>query len=154
MSSHPRVQYCAEGTPVLVRVFFKTILAQKDYSVISRVLPVTMERLGLLYAIPSFQKELRKIIGNELLLMFKAFPSLIIDHASDITEFTASLRNMSDGKEHYFVHLIWIIGEYAASQYDSRCTTELLVKYHESLECVAYELSQMLQSSASSRQVQ
>lgn len=92
---------------------------------ISRVLPVTMERLGLLYAIPSFQRELRRsvfrlllngflcsqyiivrIIADELLLVFKAFPSLIVDHASDITEFTASLRNMSDGKEHYFVHLV------------------------------------------------
>ncbi|XP_062507913.1 AP-5 complex subunit zeta-1-like [Corticium candelabrum] len=153
MSSHPRVQYCADSVPVLVKIFFKTVLAQGDYSVISRVLPVMMERLGLLYTIPSFQKELRRIIADELLLMFKAFPSLIVDHASDITEFTASLRNMMDGKEHYFVHLIWIIGEYTASQYDSRCTTELLVKYHESLECVAYELSQTLQSAGSGKQL-
>ena len=47
-----------------------------------------------------------RIIADELLLIFKAFPSLIVDHASDITEFTGSLRNMSDGKEHYFVHLV------------------------------------------------
>ena len=38
--------------------------------------------------------------------MFKAFPALIVDHVGDITEYTGSLRNMMDGKEHYFVHIV------------------------------------------------
>jgi hypothetical protein len=35
----------------------------------------------------------------------------------------------SEGREEFFVHVVWLIGEYASSTLDKRCTTEIIDQY-------------------------
>ena len=45
------------------------------------------------------------VLSEQVLLMFKAYPTLIVDHCSDITDFV-TLRNLSQAKEEFFLHTV------------------------------------------------
>lgn len=42
--------------------------------------------------------------------------------------------------------MVWIAGEYAAPSLDPRCTTDVMVQYHEVLEVFAYEVNMVLKN--------
>ncbi|XP_065898353.1 AP-5 complex subunit zeta-1-like isoform X2 [Dysidea avara] len=144
-SSHARVIAAAEVVPLLLRLYFRTVLTKGSRDLVSSLIPVILERVVQLSHITSYQSEVRDVLSEQVLLMFKAYPTLIVDHCSDITDFV-TLRNLSQAKEEFFLHTVWLIGEYASSSYDSRCTTRVLVKFHECLESVAYEVSMTMQT--------
>ena len=63
--------------------------------------------------------------------MFRAHPHLLVDHHRDLMEFLGDLRNLTSGGEHCYMHLVWVIGEYSHTGYDTRCTTTLLMQFFE-----------------------
>eukprot|EP00051_Salpingoeca_urceolata_P011857 m.147409 g.147409 ORF g.147409 m.147409 type:complete len:263 (+) comp17285_c1_seq1:1974-2762(+) len=107
---------------------------------------VMLERVVKLYNIESFRAAARKVLADQILSIFEASPRLIVDLRKDLLEFIGNRRNVGEGKEEFFVHVVWIIGEYAAASSDPRCTTEILEQYYNVLELFAYEVNRMLQS--------
>lgn len=45
------------------------------------------------------------VLSEQVLSMFQAYPSLIVDHCSEITDFV-TLRNLSQAKEEFFLHMV------------------------------------------------
>ena len=84
--------------------------------------------------------------------IMKAHPSLLVEKSQDINEVVMNLRTLRAGGEVY-LHLVsqwqshsshmlylcmscdhlqvWIIGEFAHTGYDSRCSAALLSKFFE-----------------------
>lgn len=140
-SGHQRVLAAAEVTPLLLRVFFKTVFYSGEAGLVSQLVPLLLERTVLLYNIPAFQTQVRKVIAEQLLEIFCCHTHLVMDHQRDLLEFLGNLRNLSAGGEHCYLHLVWILGEYSHVGYDARCTTSLLVHFFETLESVTYEVA-------------
>ncbi|XP_038068818.1 AP-5 complex subunit zeta-1-like [Patiria miniata] len=146
-SAYPRVVPVSQAVPVLLRLYFQTIFAHADSGLLCQLVPVIMERAGLLFNIPSFTQEVRKVLADEVLAVFKQCPSLIMDLRSELLDYIATLRNIH-GKEDFFTHMVWIIGDYTSTTYDSRCNTEVIIKFYEALETLLYEVSVLVQSSS------
>ncbi|XP_022102411.1 AP-5 complex subunit zeta-1-like [Acanthaster planci] len=146
-SSYPRVVPVSQAVPVLLRLYFQTVVANADGSLLCQLVPVMMERAGLLFNIPSFTLEVRKVLADELLAMFKQCPALIMDLRTELLDYVATIRNIN-GKEDFFTHVVWIIGDYSSTAYDSRCNTEVIIKFYEALETLLYEVSSLVQSSS------
>jgi len=45
------------------------------------------------------------VLSEQVLCMFQTYPSLIVDHCSEITDFV-TLRNLSQAKEEFFLHMV------------------------------------------------
>eukprot|EP00117_Sycon_ciliatum_P049570 scpid39477/ scgid4871/ AP-5 complex subunit zeta-1; Adapter-related protein complex 5 zeta subunit len=145
----PRVQICAQMTPLLVELALKTVLVQHNAQMLSQILPLMSERISQLYGIDSFQQQIRKVLANQLLSFFKVHPQLLFDHMADIIEFLSALRNISRAGEEYFSHMVWVVGEYSSPTHDSRFTIEIITKLHDVLESMAYEAISAFQASRS-----
>ncbi|CAH1803268.1 unnamed protein product [Owenia fusiformis] len=140
---HPRVTVCCQVIPILLRVYFDTVLECGETSLLSELVPVLIERAGLLYGTTLYHQDVRRIFVEGLLNIFKAHPNILIDQQADILEFISTLRNASD-KEDFFIHILWVIGEYLSPMYDTRCLPEVISSFYSALECIAYELSSSL----------
>ncbi|XP_030839970.1 AP-5 complex subunit zeta-1 [Strongylocentrotus purpuratus] len=146
LASHPRVLICSQAIPSLVRLYFKTVLQHADYDLVSQLVPIILERSAILFPITTYQDEMRRVLGDALLEMFSLHPSLVVDQRTELQDFIGALRHI-DGKEDFFSHVVWIIGQYTASMHDKRCTMEIISGYYESLETLLYEVSVLVQSS-------
>ncbi|XP_033629928.1 AP-5 complex subunit zeta-1-like [Asterias rubens] len=149
-SSYPRVVPVSQAVPLLLRLYFQTVLSNADNALLCQLVPVMLERAGLLFGIPSFRKEVHKVLAEELLALFKQCPSLIMDLKSELLDFIGALRNI-DNKEDFFAHVVWIVGDYTSTAYDSRCNTQVIIKFYEALETLLYEVSALVQSSSIGR---
>ncbi|XP_064653318.1 AP-5 complex subunit zeta-1-like [Lineus longissimus] len=147
MQQQPRVLVCAQIVPVMLRLYFSEVLEEGDQALASLLVPIILERVGLIYDVPSYRKEVRSLLSEYLVELFKKYPKLLMEQHNEIIEYVGSLRNIS-GKEDFFVHMIWIVGEYLSEDYDKKCTPEIVSKYYETLECLAYEISALLQSAS------
>ncbi|XP_072028896.1 AP-5 complex subunit zeta-1-like isoform X2 [Amphiura filiformis] len=145
MESHPRVMTCAESVPILLKLYFNTILEYGDQALVCQLIPVILERAGLLYQIPAFQKDVRKVLSEELVSIFKQCPSLIIEERLEILDYVSALRHIT-GNEDFFLHVVWVVGEYTSTSYDKRCSTDTIIKFYEALETLLYEISVLVQS--------
>ena len=45
------------------------------------------------------------VLSEQVLNMFRAYPSLIVDHCPEITDFV-TLRNLTQAKEEFFLHMV------------------------------------------------
>ncbi|RMX54680.1 hypothetical protein pdam_00009343 [Pocillopora damicornis] len=117
----PRVVVSAQISPVLLNVMFSTILEEADEETASRMVPVILERVGLLYHVKNYRKEIHEF-------------------QQDIMDFVSGLKNLGPSKENFFVHLVWVIGEFASSSHDGGCTVQHIVQYFEALEALTYEV--------------
>ncbi|EGD82332.1 hypothetical protein PTSG_02995 [Salpingoeca rosetta] len=143
--NHPIVQGCAEVAPLFARIILDTVLKHASESDVKALVPVLIERVVALYPISSFQQEMRALMAEYVLKVFHRHPGLIVDLKSDILGFIRNRNNAASGGEEFFVHLVWIIGEHASPLSDPRCTTDLMVIYHEELEAFVGEVNSMLQ---------
>ncbi|XP_072167976.1 AP-5 complex subunit zeta-1-like [Diadema setosum] len=147
LSTHPRVVICTQAVPSLIRLYFKTVLQHADYDLVSQLVPIILERSAIIYPIPAFSKEVREVLSRELLEIFRLYPSLVVDQKTELLDFIGALGHIK-GKEDFFAHVVWIIGQYTASMYDRRCTMELIIIYCESLETLLYEVSVLVLASS------
>ena len=47
-----------------------------------------------------------RVVADQLLLIFRSYPHLVVDYHHDILEFLGNLRNLSSGGEHCYLHLV------------------------------------------------
>ncbi|XP_044184547.1 AP-5 complex subunit zeta-1-like [Acropora millepora] len=136
----PRVVVSAQIVPVLLNVMFATVLEQAEEETVSRLVPVILERVGLLYPVQHYQREIHELLSQRLVQLCQKYPNLIIRFQQDIMDFVTGLKNLGPTKENFFVHLVWIIGEFASSAHDSGCTVQNIVHYFEAFEALTYEV--------------
>lgn len=141
LSQHPRVTGAAEITPLLLRVFFQTVLCGGDALVISQVVGVVLERNTLLFNIPAFQEGIKKVFAEQLLEIFKAYPGLVVDFHRDLREHLSNLRTLATGGEPLYLHLAWAVGTYTHIYYNPQCTSNITLEFFETLELAAYEVA-------------
>jgi len=136
----PRVVVSAQIAPVLLNVMFSTILEEADEETASCMVPVILERVGLLYPVQDYRKEIHELLSERLVQLCQKYPNLIVRFQQDIMEFVSGLKNLGPAKENFFVHLVWVIGEFASSSHDSGCTVQNIVQYFEAFEALTYEV--------------
>ncbi|CAL1531568.1 unnamed protein product, partial [Lymnaea stagnalis] len=137
--SSTRVMVCCQLVPVLLKIWFETVRASNDSSYIALLIPVIIDRSGILYGVPELIQDVHKIFAKELLNLCKAFPDIVTLQKSDITEFLQTTANMA-GRLEIYTNLIFAVGEYSAQSYCSDCTSDVIGKYYECLEVITYEL--------------
>eukprot|EP00731_Ephydatia_muelleri_P028511 Em0020g155a len=141
LSQHPRVTGAAEITPLLLRVFFQTVLYGRDAQAISQVVGAVLERSTLLFAIPAFQEGIKRVFAEQLLELFKTYPNLVVDFHRDLREHLSNLRTLATGGEPLYLHLAWAVGTYTHICYNPQCTSNIMLEFFETLELAAYEVA-------------
>ncbi|XP_048758954.1 AP-5 complex subunit zeta-1-like [Ostrea edulis] len=142
MSQHPRVVVCSQIVPVLLRIWFDVILDEASSEFVSQLIPVLLERTALLYNIPGYQEDVKKVLSENLLHLLKKHPETLLDQASEIKDFLISPRNIS-GRKEFFANLVWCVGELCSVRHDKRCNAETITRFFDTLEVLTYELSGM-----------
>ncbi|XDV12731.1 hypothetical protein PO909_001325 [Leuciscus waleckii] len=145
MAESPRVVQCAQVVPVLLHVYFNTVIQKADEKMMNQLLLVLLERSSLLYNIKTFNAEVQKVFSTHLQALCKLHPPLIVDQSREILEFASIPANIYS-KEDFYTHVVWVIGEFLSVSYDPRCTVELITSFFESLEAVLFEITQVRQS--------
>ena len=70
---------------------------------------VLLERIVLLYDTEPFGTDCRKIMADQLLLIFERYPHLVVDHRRDLLDYLGNLRTLSVGGEHCYMHLVRVV---------------------------------------------
>ncbi|KAF3846717.1 hypothetical protein F7725_003795, partial [Dissostichus mawsoni] len=108
----PRVVQCAQTVPVLLHIFFNTVITVADEKLLAHLILVMLERSSLLLNIPKYNKEIHRVFSSHLLRLCKLHPSLV-----------------------------WVLGEYLSVSCDSRCSVTLITACFEALEAVLFEIT-------------
>uniref|UniRef100_W5KRM6 Adaptor related protein complex 5 subunit zeta 1 n=1 Tax=Astyanax mexicanus TaxID=7994 RepID=W5KRM6_ASTMX len=145
MVESPRVVHCAQIVPVLLHVYFNTVTKMADEKLISQFLMVLLERSSLLYNIKNFSTEVQRVFSMHLQTLCKLHPPLIVDQYKELLDFASTTTSIYS-KEHFYTHVVWVIGEYLSVAFDPRCTVELITSFFEGLEAVLFEITQVRQS--------
>uniref|UniRef100_A0A7N6A2Z4 Adaptor related protein complex 5 subunit zeta 1 n=1 Tax=Anabas testudineus TaxID=64144 RepID=A0A7N6A2Z4_ANATE len=111
-ASWPRVVQCAQTVPVLLHIFFNTV--------------VTVKRLKCSLQIHYNYNCLK--------------PSLVMDQSHELVEFAGTTANVYN-KEEMYTHVVWVLGEYLSVSCDSRCSVRLITSCFEALEAVLFEIT-------------
>eukprot|EP00730_Choanoeca_flexa_P003813 TRINITY_DN11512_c0_g1_i2.p1 TRINITY_DN11512_c0_g1~~TRINITY_DN11512_c0_g1_i2.p1 ORF type:complete len:504 (+),score=109.48 TRINITY_DN11512_c0_g1_i2:1101-2612(+) len=141
-----RVQSAAEIVPLLLRGYFDVMLKDADNDSLKELVPVILERVAVLYDIRQMREDVQAVLADVILSIFSMQPSLVIDLKQELMEFINNRSNVAGGREEFFLHIVWIIGEYTSPQLDERCDTKVMVVFHEALESFSYEVRMTLQS--------
>ncbi|XP_071129723.1 AP-5 complex subunit zeta-1-like isoform X2 [Mytilus edulis] len=146
---HPRVVVCSQVVPALLRIWFEVILEEASTDFVSHLLPVLIERCGLLYNILEFKADVKRLISQYFVKLLKKHPTILLDQQSDILDFLMTPANITN-REDFFANMVWGVGEYCSTTNDERCTTENIRRFFEVLEALTYELSGMIASTTTS----
>uniref|UniRef100_A0A8B9RFE2 Adaptor related protein complex 5 subunit zeta 1 n=1 Tax=Astyanax mexicanus TaxID=7994 RepID=A0A8B9RFE2_ASTMX len=119
MVESPRVVHCAQIVPVLLHVYFNTVTKVITSAVTSHYM--------------------------HLQTLCKLHPPLIVDQYKELLDFASTTTSIYS-KEHFYTHVVWVIGEYLSVAFDPRCTVELITSFFEGLEAVLFEITQVRQS--------
>lgn len=98
---------------------------------LKELVPVVLERVVILYDIEQLRTDVRAVLADVILRIFKQQPGLVIDLKKELLDFINNRSNVSEGREDFFLHVVWIIGEYTSPELDERCDTSVMVLYHE-----------------------
>ena len=145
MSTKRRVIACSDVIPDFLEIYFRTILQESSYALITVLISVMIERLEQLYAIPVYQKAVRKCFASYLVKMVTMYPQLLTEQKDDFVN-VCSIRDIEDNED-FPVELIWCIGEHYSLAHEKNCTSD--VELFESLECMLYELTSHLNAPTS-----
>ncbi|KAK3090624.1 hypothetical protein FSP39_013238 [Pinctada imbricata] len=143
MSKNPRVIVCSQTVPILLNLWFEVVFKEGSKEMFTELIPTLLERSGLLYDIYEFKVDVKRVLAENLLLLFRKHPSVLIEQAQEIRDFVMSPRNIENRVE-FFGNLIWCIGEFATVTYDTRCTADVICRFFETLEALTFELSGMV----------
>ncbi|XP_037331565.1 AP-5 complex subunit zeta-1 isoform X2 [Pungitius pungitius] len=136
----PRVVQCAQTVPVLLHIFFNTVIAIADQKLLAHLVQVMLERSTLLLNIPKYNKEIHRVFSRHLLLLCKLHPSVVVDQSHELLEFAGATANVYS-KEEIYTHVVWVLGEYLSVSCDSRCSVMLITSCFETLEAVLFEIT-------------
>ncbi|XP_056262602.1 AP-5 complex subunit zeta-1 isoform X2 [Pseudoliparis swirei] len=136
----PRVVHCAQTVPVLLHIFFNTVVAVADEKLLAHLVQVMLERSSLLLNIPKYNKEIQRVFSSHLLRLCKLHPSLVVDQSHELLEFAGATAKVYS-KEEIYTHVVWVLGEYLSVSCDSRCSVRLITSCFETLEAVLFEIT-------------
>ncbi|XP_063759285.1 AP-5 complex subunit zeta-1 isoform X2 [Eleginops maclovinus] len=136
----PRVVQCAQTVPVLLHIFFNTVITVADEKLLAHLILVMLERSSLLLKIPKYNKEIHRVFSAHLLRLCKLHPSLVVDQSHELLEFSGATANVYS-KEEIYTHVVWVLGEYLSVSCDSRCSVRLITSCFEALEAVLFEIT-------------
>uniref|UniRef100_A0A1A8D6F4 Adaptor-related protein complex 5, zeta 1 subunit n=1 Tax=Nothobranchius kadleci TaxID=1051664 RepID=A0A1A8D6F4_NOTKA len=136
----PRVVRCAQTVPVLLHVYFNTVVKMDDRKLLAHLVLVMLERSSLLLRIPSYSKEIHRVFSCHLRRLCKLHPSLVVDQSHELLEFAGATANVYN-KEEVYTHVVWVLGEYLSVSFDSRCSVKLITSCFEALEAVLFEIT-------------
>lgn len=92
------------------RVFFKTVFHGENSKVTLQLATVVLERVVLLYGMPSFVSAVQEVVSKQMLQIYQLHPTLIVDQHRDILDFLGNLRTLTAGGEHCYIHLVrWVV---------------------------------------------
>lgn len=115
----------AQVAPLLLQAFFHTLRQDGTFEQAAQLVPVLLERVASLYAIPSFQVAVRDVLAREILEVFRRHPRLIVELSRELLDFISNRRNVGEGREEFFVHVVWIVGAHASGPI---CPTDVVVQ--------------------------
>lgn len=136
----PRVAQCAQTVPVLLHIFFNTVITVADEKLLAHLVLVMLERSSLLLNIPKYITETHRVFSCHLLKFCKLHPSLVVDQSHELLEFAGATANVYS-KEEIYTHVVWVLGEYLSVSCDSRCSVKLITSCFEALEAVLFEIT-------------
>ncbi|KAM9843733.1 AP-5 complex subunit zeta-1 [Aulostomus maculatus] len=136
----PRVVQCAQTVPVLLHIFFNTVIKVADKKLLAQLILVQLERSSLLLNIPKYIKEIHRVFSCHLLRLCKLHPSLVVDQSHELLEFAGATAHVYT-KEEIYTHVVWVLGEYLSVSCDSRCSVTLITSCFEALEAVLFEIT-------------
>ncbi|XP_074511476.1 AP-5 complex subunit zeta-1 isoform X3 [Sebastes fasciatus] len=136
----PRVVQCAQTVPVLLHIFFNTVITVADEKLLAHLILVMLERSSLLLNIPKYNKEIHRVFSSHLLRLCKLHTSLVVDQSHELLEFAGTTANVYS-KEEIYTHVVWVLGEYLSVPCDSRCSVSLITSCFEALEAVLFEIT-------------
>ncbi|XP_059204477.1 AP-5 complex subunit zeta-1 isoform X2 [Centropristis striata] len=136
----PRVVQCAQTVPVLLHIFFNTVITVADEKLLAHLIQVMLERSSLLLNIPKYNTEIHRVFSCHLLRLCKLHPSLVVDESHELLEFAGTTANVYS-KEEIYTHVVWVLGEYLSVSCDSRCSVSLITSCFEALEAVLFEIT-------------
>ncbi|XP_064171542.1 AP-5 complex subunit zeta-1 isoform X1 [Anguilla rostrata] len=144
MADSPRAVQCAQTVPVLLHLFFNTVVQFADKKLINQLVLILLERSGLLFNVRNYKAEVQRVFSSHLLVLCKLHPSLIVEQSRELLDFTCTTANIYS-KEDLYIHMVWVIGEYLSVSHDARCTVEQITSFFETLEAVLFEITQVRQ---------
>ncbi|XP_026180052.1 AP-5 complex subunit zeta-1 isoform X2 [Mastacembelus armatus] len=136
----PRVVQCAQTVPVLLHIFFNTVVTVADEKLLAHLILVMLERSSLLLNLPIYIKEVHRVFRCHLLRLCKLQPSLVVDQSREFIEFAGTTSSVYS-KEEMYTHVVWVLGEYLSVSCDSRCSVRLITSCFETLEAVLFEIT-------------
>lgn len=136
----PRVVRCAQTVPVLLHVYFNTVVTVADEKLLAHLILVMLERSSLLLNVPSYSKEIHRVFSCHLLRLCRLHPSLVAEQSAELLEFAGTAANVYSQEEVY-TNVVWVLGEYLSLSSDSRCSVTLITSCFETLEAVLFEIT-------------
>ncbi|CAB1452321.1 unnamed protein product [Pleuronectes platessa] len=136
----PRVVQCSQTVPVLLHIFFNTVITVADQKLLAHLILVMLERSSLLLNLPTYGKEIHRVFSCHLLRLCKLHPSLVVDQSHVLLEFAGTTASVYS-KEEIYTHVVWALGEYLSVSCDSRCSVTLITSCFETLEAVLFEIT-------------
>ncbi|XP_029363866.1 AP-5 complex subunit zeta-1 isoform X2 [Echeneis naucrates] len=136
----PRVAHCAQTVPVMLHIFFNTIITIADEKLLASLILAMLERSTLLLNLPIYIKEIHRVFSCHLLRLCKLHPYVVVDQSHVLLEFAGTTANVYS-KEEIYTHVVWVLGEYLSVSRDSRCSVKLITSCFESLEAVLFEIT-------------
>ncbi|RVE69236.1 hypothetical protein OJAV_G00075670 [Oryzias javanicus] len=136
----PRVVHCAQTVPVLLHIYFNTVITVADEKLLAHLILAMLERSNLLLNMPTYCKEIHRVFSSQLVRLCKLHPSLVVDQSQELLEFAGTTANVYS-KEEVYTHVVWVLGEYLSLSSDSRCSVRLITSCFESLEAVLFEVT-------------
>ena len=67
---------------------------------------VLLERIVLLYDLEPFSRGVRRVLANQLLIIYERYPHLVVDHQVELLQYLGNLRTLNVGGEHCYMHLV------------------------------------------------
>ena len=78
--------------------------------VIAQLSTVLLERAVLLLDLEPFASSVRKVIAEQLLLIFQLQPGLVVDQQREMLDYLGNLRTLTTGGELCYMHLVCVGG--------------------------------------------
>lgn len=139
MASAARVLQCAQAVPTLLRGFFSAMNQIADETLSRQLVLALLERSDSLFPVPGYEAEVHRVLGPQLLALFRLWPSLVLELAKELLEFVSSGVG---SRGSLLICVVWAIGEYVSVSGDRHCTVEHVNQFFEALEALLFELTQ------------
>ncbi|XP_054714056.1 AP-5 complex subunit zeta-1-like [Uloborus diversus] len=147
LASNHRVLCCAKAVIPLLKQYFEVLMQYADMSTAVLLVPCILERLTVIYPVPRFDKEVQSVLAESIVKIFELHPETVFHNQKCILNYLSHFKNYFTA-EKFFIHMVWIVGEYVSNAYSSVCRPEIIAMFFEILESTVYEALSYVQESS------